>query len=78
MSTSLTVDDSATDFILEVFDKDVDDEGYIFNADGNRVTTPEGKELKKEEFAGVEKGSTIYLDDDFTTLVEHVKRRSQE
>jgi len=77
MSTSLTFDESATEFMLEAFDRDVDDEGYVVDKDGNRVTTPEGDFVKKEEFAGVEKGSTLYLNDDFTTLVEHVKRRKK-
>lgn len=77
MSTSLTFDESATDFILKSFNKEVDEEGYVVDEEGNRVTTPEGDKIKKEEFAGVEKGSTLYLSDDFTTLVEHVKRRNK-
>jgi len=78
MSTTLTFDESATDFILESFGRDVDDEGYIIDPEtGDRVTTPDGEEIKKEEFAGVERGSTLYLDDDFNTIVEHVKRRNR-
>jgi len=77
MTTTLTFDESATEFILESFDRGVDEDGYVIDQNGQRVTTPEGEQIKKEEFAGVEKGSTLYLDDDFTTLVEHVKRRKK-
>lgn len=78
MSATLTFDESATDFILEVFDKAVDEEGYIVDAEtGERVTTPDGHEIKASEFAGIEKGSELFIDDNFVSLVEHVKRRSE-
>lgn len=78
MSTTLTFEESASEFVLETFDKAVDENGYVVDPEtGDRVTTPEGGEIKKEEFAGVENGSTLFLDEDFTTLVEHVKRRQE-
>ncbi|AAV45603.1 unknown [Haloarcula marismortui ATCC 43049] len=79
MSTTLTFDESAAEFIIESFGKTTDGEGYIVDPQRNeRETTPEGNEIHIDDFAGVEKGSQLFLDDDFTTLVEHVKRRRQD
>lgn len=78
MSTTLTFDESAAEFIIESFGKTTDGEGYIVDPERDeRETTPEGNEIHIDDFAGVEKGSQLFLDDDFTTLVEHVKRRRQ-
>lgn len=79
MPTTLTFEESAAEFVIESFGRSVDDSGYIINPEtGERETTPEGGEIHIDDFAGVEKGSEIFLDDDFTTLVNHVKRRRQE
>lgn len=79
MSHSLTFDDSATEFVLEAHGKTVDEEGYVADTEtGERVVTPEGDEILASEFAGIEKGSTRFLDDNFESLVEHVKRRQSE
>lgn len=77
MSATLTFDESAAEFILSSFGKGVDDEGYVVDEDGNRETV-DGKPIQTEHFAGLEKGSVIVLDDDFNTLVDHVKRRREE
>jgi hypothetical protein len=76
MSTNLTFDESAAEFVLESFDREVDDEGYIINSEtGERETTPEGDELTVDDLAGIEQGSKIFVADEFTSIVEHVKRR---
>lgn len=79
MSPSLTFDESAAEFVLEAHGKAVDEEGYVVDAEtGERVETPEGDEIEASEFAGIEKGSTLFLDSNFESLVEHVKRRRSE
>jgi len=76
MAPSLTFDESAAEFVLEAFDREVDGEGYVINPKtGERETTPDGEEIHRDEFTGVEDGSTLFLDDDFMTLVDHVKRQ---
>lgn len=76
MPPAITFDESATDAILDEFNKAVDEEGYIIEADtGERVLTPEGEEITKEEFAGIAKGSEIFVEDNFVSLINHVKRR---
>lgn len=79
MSTTLTFDESAAEFILESFGREVDAEGYVINPEtSERETTEDGEPIHKDHFAGLEDGSIIFLDDDFTTLVDHVKRRRHE
>lgn len=76
MSATLTFDETAAQSILEEFGRDIDDEGYVMNPEtGKRITNEDGIEIHKDHFAGVERGSVIILDDDFNTLVDHVKRR---
>lgn len=79
MSATLTFDESAAEFVLESFDKEVDAEGYVIDPDTeHRETTPDGEEIHVSEFAGLEEGSILFLDDDFTTLVDHIKRRREK
>jgi len=79
MSTTITFDESAAKSVLESFGRGVDDKGYIIDLEtGERETTPDGAKIHVEEFAGLERGSTIFLDDDFTTIVDHVKRRRED
>lgn len=79
-STTLTFDESAADFILESFGREVDEDGFVYDPESGEYETIDenGERLNVEHFAGVEDGSIIFLDDDFTTLVEHVKRRREE
>lgn len=79
MSTTLTFDESAAEYVLEAFGREVDEEGYVVNPEtGERETTESGDEIHKEDFAGLEQGSIIFLDDDFNTLVDHVKRQREK
>lgn len=76
MNETLTFDESAAQYVLESFDRATDHDGYVINPEtGNRETTETGAEIHESDFAGLEAGSIIFLDDDFNTLVNHVKRR---
>lgn len=76
MSSELTFDDSAVDFVLEAFDNTVDEEGYIIKKDtGERVLTPSGKPLTPEELGGIAKGSEIYVEDNYVSVLEYVKNK---
>lgn len=77
MTPTLTFDESAADYILDAFGKEIDDDEFVVDSEKrSRETTEHDTEIQKEHFAGLEEGSIIFLDDDFNTLVEHVKRRS--
>lgn len=60
---AITFDASARNFILDVFGKAVDPEGFIVEKEnqGDRVLTPEGDVLRAEDFAGVHKGSLVFV-----------------
>lgn len=76
MSPDLTFDESAIEYILEEFDKDVDDQGFIIEAEsGERVLTPEGEEVPVSEFGGIAKGSEVFVEDNFASLINYVKRQ---
>lgn len=78
MSQTITFDKSAASHVLKAFDKKVDEKGYVVDEESeDRVTNMEGIEIQENHFAGMEQGSVIFLDDDFNTLVDHVKRRER-
>ena len=71
MSLRVTFDSSARDFILDAFGKTVKD-GFIVEKSkpDQRVITPRGEEVPVKEFAGVRKGSVIFVKSDIVSLVE--------
>lgn len=65
-------DETARGFVLDAFNKKVDAEGYIVeksNCD-HRVLTPTGDEILADEFAGVRKGSVVFIKSDIASLVQ--------
>ena len=58
--------------ILSIFDKTVDDEGYIVEKSNpkQRVLTTEGEEVELTEFAGIGSGSMIFIKSDFISLMK--------
>ena len=71
-------DRSSIYFILKAFGKTVDDEGYIVEdtKEQERVLTPEGDELRKEDLGVIASGSEIFIKNNFASLVNYVKERS--
>jgi hypothetical protein len=66
----ITFEESAKTEILSFFDKNVDEQGFIVEKDTNqRVVTPDGEEIILEEFAGIKKGSEIFIKSDLPSLI---------
>lgn len=67
----ITFEESAKEKILSFFDKTVDNEGFIVERDEptQRVITPDGEEIVFEEFAGIRRGSEIFIKSDLTSLM---------
>ena len=69
----ITFGEGAKDWLLDVFDKATDGEGYIvekFNP-GQRVLTPtSGEEITKKELAVIKSGSERFIKGDITSLME--------
>ncbi len=67
----ITFDKPARDFILDAFDKIVDKEGYMVERKNpkQRVLTPDGEEIEIEQFAGIRKGSEVYIKSDLISII---------
>lgn len=77
MSTSLQEDVITFDFeskrkILSFFGKTINEDGYLIEEDDpdQRVITPDGDDITLDEFAGIRKGSEIYIKSDLPSLIE--------
>jgi hypothetical protein len=71
MSTRITFEKSAEDFVLDCFGKKAQD-GYVVekSAPSQRVLTPRGEDIPVSEFAGIRKGSVIFVKSDIVSLIE--------
>ena len=69
---TITFDKSVKEQILSIFGKAVDADGFIVEKDnpGTRVVTPSGDEIHIDEFAGIYKGSEIFVKSDIVSLIE--------
>ena len=68
---TITFNQSARGFILSALDKKVDNEGYIVDASTDKkVPSQNGTDITLQEFAGIIKGSEIYVKSDVVSLIE--------
>ena len=66
--------EQALPFILEIFGKTVNEDGFIADMNtGEPIQTPEGDFLTKGKFGGIKKGSEIFLKDDLLTVMKLVE-----
>lgn len=69
---AITFDESSKTLILKVFGKDVDEQGFIVESlSGIRVLSPDGDEVHIDDFAGIKKGSEIFITKDLPSLLEY-------
>ncbi|HLZ14550.1 MAG TPA: hypothetical protein VKQ34_01010 [Candidatus Saccharimonadales bacterium] len=68
----VTFDQALRDFVLDAFDKKVDESGYLVEKSNpeQRVLSKDGQQIPKEKFAGIRKGSEIYIKSDLLSLIE--------
>lgn len=59
------------DFVLDAFDKTKDSEGYLVEKSNpsQRVLTKDGEEINENYFAGIRKGSQVYIKSDLVSLM---------
>lgn len=61
-------------FILETFGKEINAEGLIVEkSTGEPVPTPDGDHIEAANFAGLKKGSEIFIKDDLYSLMKLVE-----
>ena len=71
MMNTILFDNSAKPFILDAFDKTINEEGVIVEK-GNpdqRVFSVDGEEIEEKNFAGIKKGSEIFIKSDIISLM---------
>lgn len=68
----ITFNISAKERILEAFGKTIDKEGYIVAKDRpeERVLSQDGEELRLKDFAGLKKGSLVFIRSGLTSLIK--------
>lgn len=73
---TIEFDQSARNYILQIFNKATDEEGYIVEKDNptQRVLGTDGEGILINKFAGVTKGSDIFLRSDLASLIELVDK----
>ncbi|KKU25612.1 MAG: hypothetical protein UX37_C0017G0004 [Microgenomates group bacterium GW2011_GWA2_46_16] len=65
-----------TSQVLKALGNTADSEGFIVDVvTGERVLTKNTEEVNINEFAGIAKGSRIYLKSDVTSLIEYIQTR---
>jgi hypothetical protein len=71
IAKTITFDKSAKKFILDSFDKSTDDQGYIVekNNPTQRVLSPDGQEVELDKFAGIKKGSQVFIRSDLVSII---------
>jgi len=73
----IVFDNSSKNFILDLFDKKVDKEGFIVEKanEKQRVITFELEELKLDKFGGIQKGSEIFIEDNFISIFRLLNKK---
>ena len=68
---TLTFDEQSKNVILQLFGKAIDRQGFIYDIkSGLRVLSPEGEEVLAKDFAGIRKGSEIFITKDLPSLIQ--------
>jgi hypothetical protein len=68
-SPKILFNKQAIPYILEIFDKTINDEGYIVDSNnGDPILDPEHQPILAKEFGGIKKGSEIFLKNDIVTI----------
>ncbi|MBS3102491.1 hypothetical protein J4458_03515 [Candidatus Woesearchaeota archaeon] len=77
MKNIVTFDKELKEQILDIFDKTVDGQGLIVEKSNPKqlVLTQDGENLSIEEFAGITKGSEIFIKSDLISLIDFSKKK---
>lgn len=67
----ITFDNSVKEDILDVFEKDVNNQGAIIEKDNpdQEVLSFDGQEISIDEFGGIKKGSEVFIKNDLISLM---------
>lgn len=64
--------------ILKAFGKTIDkEENIIENSSKKPVLSKEGEKVRFKEFAGIIKGSEVYIKSDIVSLINYIEKRHE-
>lgn len=71
MIKAITFDKSAKKAVLDLFGKTVDNEAFIVEKSNKKqkVMTPNGEPVALNEFAGIRRGSQVFIKSDIPSLI---------
>jgi hypothetical protein len=75
---SITFDKDSKEFILKALGKSIDDDGFVVDGSNKKVPSIDGTPFTVDEFAGVVKGSEIYIKSDVVSLIEAIGKIKAE
>ena len=72
IKNTIRFESSARKDILDIFNKTIDPEGFIVEKDNpeQRVLSIDGDEVQFNRFAGLKRGSEIFIKSDIISLIE--------
>lgn len=78
MATDIVFKEEQVDYLLDLFGKEVDDEGYIVDAE-TREREPSTDEdfIKKDDLGYVGHDSVHFVEDDISSIIEFLSEQSE-
>lgn len=63
-------------FILDIFGKAIDEDGYVVEKENptQKVFTPDGEDVTVSDFAGLHKGSLVFVKSDLVSTIQMADR----
>ncbi len=74
---TIVFSEDVKEFVFEVFNKSVDEDGYIVEkGNKSRVITPAGEHVPSKDFAAIIPGSEVFVTNDMPSLLKYVNRET--
>jgi hypothetical protein len=74
MSPDIVFEDGKVEYLLDLFDKVEDEDGYVFDPETGQRVTPDDSDrpIRTDELGVVGRGSEIFVKDEVDSIVEFV------
>jgi len=79
MSPDIVFEESRVDYLLDLFDKEEDEDGFVYDPEkGQRVTFQDSDEpVKVDDLGVVGHGSEIFVRDEVDSIIEFVNSQHE-
>lgn len=79
MAPDIVFEENRIEYLLDLFDKEEDEEGYIYDPEREQRVTHDETErsIKTEELGVVGHGSQIFIKDEVDSIVDFVNRQHE-